>query len=203
MRIGIFGGTFDPVHFGHLILAETCREVLRLDQVLFVPASDPPHKPGARITDGHARADMLRLALSAYPEFIVDRRELLRSGVSFSVDTLDEVARANPGAELFFLMGADSLRDLPTWKQPERIACLATIAVCNRPGVPALDHSQIVSWVGETIADRVFPIAIPGTNLSASDLRQRVVEGRSLRFLTPRAVEEFIARNGLYKEQQK
>ncbi len=198
VRIGILGGTFDPVHFGHLILAETCREVLRLDQVRLIPAGDPPHKPDTKISDGHARADMLLLAVSGYPEFVVDRRELKRQGPSFTVDTLAELTAENPGSELFFLMGADSLSELPTWRQPGRIAELATIVACNRLGVPPLDRSQIVEWVGEAIADRVITIAVPGMDLTATDLRRRVAEGRGLRFLTPRAVEAFIAQHGLY-----
>ncbi len=198
MRIGILGGTFDPVHFGHLILAETCRDVLQLDQVRFVPAGDPPHKPDAKISDGHARADMLLLAVSGYPEFVIDRRELKRNGPSFTVDTLAELTAENPGSELYFLMGADSLRELPTWRQPGRIAELATIVACNRPGVPSLDRSQIVDWVGQTIAARVITMVVPGMDLSATDLRRRVAEGRGLRFLTPRAVEAFIAQHGLY-----
>ena len=198
MRIGILGGTFDPVHYGHLILAETCRDVLQLDQVRFVPAGDPPHKPDAKISDGHARADMLLLAVSGYPEFVIDRRELKRNGPSFTVDTLAELTAENPGSELYFLMGADSLRELPTWRQPGRIAELATIVACNRPGVPSLDRSQIVDWVGQTIAARVITMVVPGMDLSATDLRRRVAEGRGLRFLTPRAVEAFIAQHGLY-----
>jgi nicotinate-nucleotide adenylyltransferase len=134
MRLGIYGGTFDPVHYGHLLLAETCREQLKLDEVRFVPAATPPHKTALRITDGHARADMLRLALSGYPEFVVDRRELKRKGASFTVDTLSEFAAEFPDAELFFLAGADSLRDLLTWREPERITQLATLVACNRPG---------------------------------------------------------------------
>ena len=198
VRIGILGGTFDPVHFGHLILAETCRDVLRLDQFRFVPVGDPPHKPDAKISDGQSRADMLLLAVSGYPEFVIDRRELKRNGPSFTVDTLAELTAENPGSELFFLMGADSLRELPTWRQPERIAELATIVACNRPGLPRLDRPQIVEWVSSTIAARVITIAVPGMDLSATDLRHRVAEGRGLRFLTPRAVEAYILHHGLY-----
>ncbi|MCA9059306.1 MAG: nicotinate-nicotinamide nucleotide adenylyltransferase, partial [Planctomycetaceae bacterium] len=108
MRIGIFGGTFDPVHYGHLLLAETCRQELALDHVRFVPAGVPPHKRDLQITDGHARADMLKLAIAGIPEFIVDRREIRRQGPSFTVETLSEFSVEYSGAELFFLMGADS-----------------------------------------------------------------------------------------------
>lgn len=199
MRIGIFGGTFDPVHYGHLIAAETCRERLQLDQVRLIPAASPPHKPDVKVADGHARADMLSLAVAGYPEFVVDRRELKRSGPSFTVDTLRELTAEFPEGDLYFLMGADSLRDLLTWRQPKEIARLATIVACNRPGVAEITSAQIVEWVGEEIAVKVLSVSIPGTDLSATDLRQRIMEGRKLRFLTPRAVEAFILQHGLYK----
>jgi nicotinate-nucleotide adenylyltransferase len=201
MRIGVLGGTFDPVHYGHLLVAETCREQLGLNEVRFIPAAVPPHKLDERITDGHARADMLKLAVSGYPEFIVDRRELKRTGPSFTVDTLTELQGEFPGAEIFFLMGADSLRDLLTWRDPSRIAQLATLVACNRPGLPPILPSQIVDWVGEEIAPRVISIQIPGTDLSATELRQRARSGRSLRFRTPRAVEAYIQHNAIYAQR--
>ena len=201
MRIGVLGGTFDPVHYGHLLVAETCREQLGLNEVRFIPAAVPPHKLDERITDGHARADMLKLAVSGYPEFIVDRRELKRTGPSFTVDTLTELHGEFPGAEIFFLMGADSLRDLLTWRDPSRIAQLATLVACNRPGLPPILPSQTVDWVGEEIAPRVISIQIPGTDLSATELRQRVRSGRSLRFRTPRAVEAYIQHNAIYAQR--
>ena len=198
MRLGIFGGTFDPVHYGHLLLAETCREHLKLDEVRFVPAATPPHKTELRITDGHARADMLRLALSGYPEFVVDRRELKRKGASFTVDTLTEFAAEFPNAELFFLVGADSLRDLLTWREPERITQLATLVACNRPGLPELSYEQVTAWIGTDLAKRIVTQQIPGTDISASALRKRIHDGRNLRFLTPRAVEAFVIEHKLY-----
>lgn len=199
MRLGILGGTFDPVHFGHLLMAETCRTDLQLDQVRFIPARNPPHKPGKTVTDGNARADMLSFAISGYPEFVVDRRELKRAGPSFTVDTLREIRIEQPNAELFFLMGADSLRDLPTWRAPDEISQLATIAVGNRPGLPAPSREQIIGWVGERIAVRVISVAMCGTDLSGTNLRDRVHRGLGLRFMTPRAVEAYIIQNGLYR----
>lgn len=203
MRMGILGGTFDPVHYGHLQLAETCRQQLQLDQVRLIPAGLPPHKTGARIADGHARADMLKLAVSGYPEFVVDRREIRRQGPSFTVDTLEEIAAEFPEAELFFLMGADSLRDVPGWRQPERIAELATLVAVNRPGLQLPDHDQLSQWVGAALADRIRLVSMPGCDISATDLRRRIAERQGLRFLTPRAVEAFIDQHGLYRELQK
>ena len=199
MRIGVFGGTFDPIHYGHLLLAETCRETLRLDQVRFIPAASPPHKQDHQISDGHARADMLQLAVSGYTEFVVDRRELKRKGPSFTVDTLTEFSTEFPDAELYFLVGADSLRDLLTWREPERITQLATLVACNRPGLPVLDHDQISTWVGPELSHRIETVQIPGTDISASELRDRVRTNRSLRFLTPRAVEAFVIEHRLYR----
>ena len=198
MRMGIYGGTFDPVHYGHLVLAETCREQLKLDQVRFVPAAAPPHKPDHKISDGHTRADMLGLAVSGYPEFVVDRRELKRKGPSFTVDTLTEFTAEFPDAELYFLVGADSLRDLLTWREPERITELATLVACNRPGLPALDRAQIATWIGSELAGRIETVQIPGTDISASELRDRFRSGRSVRFLVPRAVEAFVIEHKLY-----
>lgn len=198
MRLGIFGGTFDPVHYGHLLLAETCRVQLQLDEIRLVPAACPPHKPNHQITDGHARADMLGLAVSGYPEFVVDRRELKRKGPSFTVDTLAEYKADFPEAELFLLIGADSLRDFLTWREPERIADLATIIACNRPGVASLTDLQVSDWVGPKIASRVISLAMPGTDISASEMRERIQAGKKLRFLTPRAVEIFVLEHGLY-----
>jgi nicotinate-nucleotide adenylyltransferase len=190
MRIGIFGGTFDPVHYGHLLLAETCRQELKLDEVRFVPAGNPPHK-SHEISDGHARADMIKLAVSGYPEFTVDRREIRRSGPSYTVMTLDEIANEAPDAELFFLMGADSLVDFPGWREPDRI-------LCNRPGQPLPGDDELQSIVGELDLSRILLKMMPGTDISATDLRNRIEDGRGLRFLTPRAVEMFLTEHKLY-----
>ena len=198
MRIGILGGTFDPVHYGHLLIAETCRELLRLDQVRFVPALQSPLKSSEPGVDGHARADMVQLAVSGNPAFVVDRRELRRSPPSWTVETLRSLRAEFPEAELVLLVGADALRDLPRWREPLEITGLAEIAACNRPGQPELSLSTIRSWIGAELAERVTPVQIPGTDISSTELRQRIRTGRSIRFLTPRAVEAFLTEHRLY-----
>lgn len=198
-RLGIFGGTFDPIHYGHLLLAEICRQELTLDAVRFVPAGNPPHKSGA-ITDGHARADMVALAVSGYQEFTVDRREIQRDGPSFTVLTLHEIQQENPDSELFFLMGADSLCDFPSWRDPAGILELSTVVAVNRPGTPLPRmerHGRAAECVDMT---RIRQIAVPGMDISASDLRNRMRDGRGVRFLTPRAVEAFLTEHNLYVE---
>ena len=132
MRLGIYGGSFDPVHFGHLLLAECCREQCRLDQVWFVPAHLPPHKQTAALSTGEHRTTMLRLATGGHEAFVVSTLELDRGGVSYTVDTLAAVAAAHPGAELFLLLGSDSLVDLPGWHDPQRICELALPVAVRR-----------------------------------------------------------------------
>lgn len=197
--IGILGGTFDPVHYGHLLLAETCREQLQLDQIRLMPAGDPPHKTGRRIAPGMARADMLEFAVSGYSDYLIDRRELKRSGPSFTVDTLAEFQAEFPEDRFYFLMGADSLRDFPKWRQPERIVELATVVAVNRPGIAPLSDDVVREWLGD-LTERVVRLTMPGTDLSATELRERVAAGKSLRFMTPRAVEAYAVEHGLYAQ---
>jgi nicotinate-nucleotide adenylyltransferase len=150
MRLGLFGGTFDPVHYGHLVLAEQCREQCALDEVWFLPAGSPPHKADAAITDGKHRAEMLELATAGMPRFRVNRMELSRAGKTYTVDTLTQLHTEDAGRELFFLIGADSLGDLPTWRQPQRISELATIVAVNRGERPLPDVAAICEQANST-----------------------------------------------------
>lgn len=190
-RIGIFGGTFDPPHIGHLVLAECARERLRLDEVRFVPAGQPPHKRGARITGAVQRVTMARLAVRGNPAFTVSTHEARRSGPSFTIETLRHVAAGAPRTRLFLLMGADSLDDFDTWREPEAILRLATLVVARRPGAgrPASRHS----------ARRRVQLDSPEIAVSSSLVRARVRAGRSVRYLVPEAVSTYIARHRLYR----
>src|SRR5262245_678910 len=132
MRLGIFGGTFDPVHYGHLLLAESCREAQRLDAVWFLPAAVPPHKRDRELTPAEQRSEMLELAIAGHESFGGCRYEIERGGVNYTVDTLAHLREEEPSRELFFLLGADSLRDLGTWREPQRICALATPIVVRR-----------------------------------------------------------------------
>lgn len=200
MRLGIFGGTFDPVHDGHLVLAEQCREQCRLDEVWFVPAGSPPHKSAIGITSGNHRAEMLELAIAGHEAFRVNRLELARQGPSYTVETLQQLHAEESSRELFFLIGADSLVDLPMWREPRQIADLATLVVVNRGGLPTPDLAPLVPVLGEAAIARVQVVSIPALDISSRDLRRRVRKGRSVRYLTPRAVECYIATHGLYRE---
>ncbi|MFN0056453.1 MAG: nicotinate-nucleotide adenylyltransferase [Planctomycetales bacterium] len=198
MRIGIFGGTFDPVHYGHLLAAEQCRERCQLDEVWFLPAGRPPHKLSQTIASGSAREEMLKLAIAGHDTFRVDRRELQRSAPSFTVETLAEIHRDHPEQTLFFLMGADSLRDFPTWREPGRILELATLVVVNRPDAPLPAVTPLHEALGEVAAGGIEVVTIPGVDISSSDIRRRVLAGETIRYMTPRAVECYIQTHGLY-----
>jgi nicotinate-nucleotide adenylyltransferase len=199
MRIGVFGGTFDPVHLAHLVLAEQCREQARLDEVWFVPAGAPPHKSHGDITPAKQRREMLELAVAGHECFRIQPLELDRDGPSFTVDTLDQFHRESPQHEFFLLLGADSVRDLPTWREPHRILQLATVVAVNRGDRPGFQPAALTNDFTPQELDGFLTVQIPGLDLSSSDIRQRVRAGRSIRYLVPRAVEVYIAQHGLYR----
>lgn len=201
MRLGIFGGSFDPVHYGHLLLAETCREACSLDEVWFVPNAQPPHKRAAALTPVRQRLEMLELALADAPGLRVSAIEADRPGLSYTVETLDQLRRQQPNTELFFLMGADSLQDLPTWREPERICQLATLLIVGRPGMPVPDLSILERYLDarQVEAVRRHYVEMPLIALSSTDVRQRVRHAQSIRFRTPRAVQEYIVQHQLYR----
>lgn len=190
MRMGVFGGSFDPLHLGHLILAEQCRDQARLDRVLFVPAPRPPHKQHGTAASFDDRVAMLRLALADQPTFLVDTLEGHRNGPSYTVDTLRELRQREPGDEWFLLVGSDSVRDLGTWREPEEIARLAELLVVCRSGsetvsAPPYFRSQVIQS--------------PLIDIASTDLRRRVAEGRSIRYLVPAKVQAYIGDRGLYR----
>jgi nicotinate-nucleotide adenylyltransferase len=200
MRLGILGGTFDPVHYGHLLLAETAREQCRLDQVWLVPAAIPPHKQGHELSPVAERIEMLELAVGGNPALTVSPLEAERGGVTYTVDTLEALTAEDPRRELFFLMGADSLTDLPNWRQPERICQLATIVVVRRAG-QEIDYSRLAPLAPAERLEhfRRHQVEMPLVELSSHDIRRRVAGGQSIRYRTPRAVEKYIESHGLYR----
>jgi nicotinate-nucleotide adenylyltransferase len=201
MRVGVFGGTFDPVHVGHLILAEQCRAQAALDQVLFVPAASPPHKQGRELTPFAHRVEMLTLAISGHPAFRVDELEKDRMGPSYTVETLTQLHERRPGDELFFILGSDSVRELHLWYQPHRILELATLLVVERPDSPGLTAAELKDRL--QVSDvQMQHIEAPLIGVSSSDLRKRLAEGRSVRYIIPRAVEAYIEDKHLYRENQ-
>ncbi|HKI36783.1 MAG TPA: nicotinate-nucleotide adenylyltransferase [Gemmataceae bacterium] len=201
MRIGVFGGTFDPIHLGHLILAEQCREQGQLDQVWFIPSARPPHKRHHVVTPFRHRAEMLQLATAGHPAFRVSELENERPGPSYTVDTLDELRKAQPSAEWFLLVGSDTLAELHEWHDPVGIVRRAGLLVMVRGGDPirSAEELRVSLKLPETETVSVEVIESPRIEISSRDLRRRAAEGRSLRYLVPRAVECYVEEKGLYQ----
>ena len=202
MRLGIFGGSFDPIHNGHLQLAAAGLESCELDHVWFVPAWLPPHKQDRRQTPGAVRAKMVELAITDHERFEPCRTELDRGGISYTIDTLIEIRQQQPHAELFLLLGADSLHDLPTWHRPVDICRLARPVVVERPGSRETDLTVLANLLSAEGQANVNPVRaeMPACDVSSSEIRRRVAAGESIEGLTPCAVADFIAQQGLYRE---
>ena len=202
MRIGVLGGTFDPIHYGHLLLAECCREQARLDEVWFLPTPQSPHKLHQQAAAAEQRVEMLELAIAGHAAFRVSRYEVDRGGVNFTVETLAHFAVEDPTRELFFLMGADALFDLPNWREPAEICRLAVPLVVRRSGQAEPDFGVLAGLVSPERLQLIAAsqVEMPRVELSATDIRRRVAAGQSIRYRTPRAVEKYIETHGLWKE---
>ena len=197
LRIGVFGGTFDPVHVGHLIAAERATELLHLDEMLFIPAGEPWFKSDEPVTDAEHRLNMVRLAVESNPRFRACGVEVARAGPSYTVDTLEQLHSSTPdGAEFFLVLGLDALAEIHRWRRPERVFELATVVGVSRPGAEfdpnALDTALPYS------AGRVIMLDVPLVDVGATELRRRAAEGNSLRYLVPDSVEEYIREHRLY-----
>jgi len=200
--LGVFGGTFDPIHFAHLAVAQEAAEVLGLERVLFIPAGQPPHKLDREITPAADRLAMVQLATAGNPRFAVDRLELDRSGPSYTVDTLEALrGRRSPAGiepELTLILSSEAYLALPGWRHPERILALARLAVAPRDGYPSADNASLQPPIPGSDG-RVTFLDGPRMRLSASELRRRAESGRSVRYLVPDAVAAYIDDHGLYR----
>jgi len=212
-RTAVFGGSFNPIHYGHLLLADDLLEILTLDRVLFVPAKHPPHKDPSRLAAPEERLAMVRLATEGHRGFEVSDMELARPGPSFTVDTLAALAR--PGQAFFLVVGSETFLDLLAWRDPRRVARLAQLVIVPRVGSPFDTESEAAQKVlreigveggfttvdGGRVPDRgVIVSRAASMPISASELRRRVREGRSLAFRLPPVVADYIRARGLYRE---
>ncbi len=200
-RIGVFGGTFDPVHYGHLLMAEQCREQLALQRVVFVPAHQSPLKPHGPQATPRQRLEMLRLAVAGHASFQVSDLELDRPPPSYTVDTLQHMAEADPQAELYFILGSDSVTSFAQWRQPQRIVELALPVVVARPGSSAqLEELRPFATPARWHQIQAAAVRTPLIEISSSELRARLAAGRSIRYMTPRAVEVYLQTHGVYTQ---
>jgi len=192
MRTGVFGGTFDPVHIGHLVVADRVRQEWALDRVLFVPSAIPPHKVEDEISPGLHRLEMLRIALSGNKAFELSDIEIRRGGVSYTIDTLRELHTREPDDQWFLLVGADNIREFHLWREPYKIAEMATILVLTRPGyIPTFDEAMP--------ADKIELCEVPEIGVSSTEIRERVFSGKSCRYILPAEVEQYVLNHGLYR----
>lgn len=197
-RIGLLGGTFDPVHIAHLHIASCALKELDLDEVRFIPAGSPPHKPGRPISDASDRLRMVEIAISGADGFSVDPVDLRDDAPAYTSELLERIRDAEPDAELWFIIGGDSLAELHTWHRPERVIELARLAVAERPGwdiAEALASSPVPG-----LRDRVDPFSSVPVNISATVIRERIAAGRPVDWLIPAEVIQFITDRGLYDQ---
>src|SRR5688572_10498419 len=204
--IGVFGGTFDPIHIAHLAVAEAARDALGLERVLFIPNRQPPHKPDQRVTPAADRLAMVRAAIAGNPAFDVSTIEIDREGPSYTSDTLEALhagrLAAGDSGDLGLILSIEALAGLATWHEPERLLELATLVVAPRDGSPDLDAGAIAGLVPGADA-RVVMLDGPRMRLSASEIRTRAAAGRSLRYLLPDAVAAYIGDHDLYTETRR
>ena len=197
-RIGVFGGTFDPIHIGHLILAAEARHQLQLDQILLAPAGDPPHKPDSPISPLRHRLAMCRLAVADDDGICISLIDAERPGPHYTSDLLRLFhGSTGAGVQLYFLMGLDSLRDLPTWHEPEWLVRNCRLVALSR-------HDVEIDWAGlearlPGVRERVIVLDMPELEIASSELRDRVRAGQPIRYQVPRAVERYIREQGLYR----
>jgi nicotinate-nucleotide adenylyltransferase len=213
-RLGILGGSFDPIHVGHLRSAEEVREAFALDRVYFVPVHQPPHKPRGRLVDGRHRLAMVELAVADHPAFRASAIEIERIGTSFSVDTLRSFAELEPDAALHFIVGMDAFLEMQTWKDACRIFELANVVVTSRPphaARPSIEHLPVAAreafcYDSATLSYRhrigtsLRFLPITHLDVSATALRELIRSGRSIRYLVPPAVERYLVDHHLYRE---
>ena len=199
MKIGIMGGTFDPIHTGHLATAESVREIFSLDEILFIPAARPPHKLGRHVTDEKHRLAMTILATRSNKFFKVSDMEIKRTGLSYTLDTMDELhEKFGRSTELFFIIGADSLVDLSKWHAARELVAKSHFIATTRPGVE-VDFSATEKFFGAAACEHIHRVTTPAIEISSTEIRERVKDGRSIKYLVPEAVEEYILREALYR----
>ncbi|HET6448270.1 MAG TPA: nicotinate-nucleotide adenylyltransferase [Conexibacter sp.] len=199
MKLGILGGTFNPPHVGHLVCAQEAHAQLGLDRVVLMPAAEPPHKRIAADPGAEARCELCRLAVAGDERFDVSRLELDRAGRSYTVDTLKALHETSPQDDLTFIVGGDMARSLPTWREPEAVLELATLAVAERAGSEREEIRGELRALGTAAEEHVRFFDMPRIDVSSSLVRERVATGRPIRYLVPDAVATAIERNGWYR----
>lgn len=191
-RLGILGGTFDPIHSGHLILAEQLKDELKLKKVIFIPSANPPHKVNHPISPAKDRMKMVKMAIRDNPDFLISDIELKRKGKSYTIDTLTRFVKLYKDSELFFLLGSDAIDELSTWKEPDKIFQKVKVVIALRPGFDMIDPKN-------RFVKKSHLMHINGLNISSSLIREKIRKGKSIRYLVPPGIEKFIQSKKLYR----
>jgi nicotinate-nucleotide adenylyltransferase len=194
-RLGIMGGTFDPVHYGHLAIAQEAKYRFDLEKVIFIPCGIPPHKKEYRVSSAEHRLKMTYLAIQDNPEFEISRLEVDRPGNTYSVETVTELQQVYPDARFFFIAGADAILELLSWKEPQRLINMCNLVAVTRPGY---DIANLQQQIGEELAAKITVLAVPGIDISSTEIRARVAQAAPIRYLLPENVREYIEKEKLY-----
>jgi nicotinate (nicotinamide) nucleotide adenylyltransferase len=197
-KIGIMGGTFNPIHYGHLFLAENAYEQAGLDKVLFMPSKNPPHKAKPSLVTEQQRVDMIKLAIDDNPHFEISDLELLREGMTFTADTLEELVQINPDKEYYFIVGADSLFMMQNWYKPQSVFDHCVVLAAGRDHAEEATISKQIELLEHTFGARILYVKMPTIQIASAQIRERLQCCRSVRYYVPDAVEEYISRNHLY-----
>ncbi|MDP4093641.1 MAG: nicotinate-nucleotide adenylyltransferase [Bacillota bacterium] len=199
-RIGISGGTFDPIHYGHLIISEEIRVNFKLDKVIFIPTGKPPHKSQSEVTESEHRFNMVNIAIHTNPSFEVSRIEMEREGYIYTIDTMSRLkAELGESSELFFITGADIVWDLPKWKKPEQLFDLCEMIVAYRPGYLKEDFFSEIEKLKIKYGAKINVAETSIIGISSTEIRNRVRAGNSIKYLVPEDVEKYIHDNNLYR----
>ncbi|AVX30394.1 MULTISPECIES: nicotinate-nucleotide adenylyltransferase [unclassified Carboxydocella] len=198
-RVAVMGGTFDPIHLGHLVVAQEVADELGLDRVLFVPSGQPPHKQGAKVTAAELRAEMVRLAIADNPRFQLCLLELERPGPSYTYDTVRQLLDQGNYQELYFITGADAVLEILTWHRVRELLALCHFIAVTRPGFELEQLREVQGRLGTQLGQRIRPFTVPSLAISSSDIRARVARGKSIKYLVHPEVEKFIVNNNLYR----
>ncbi len=201
-KIGIMGGTFNPIHYGHLFLAENAFEQLNLDKILFMPSKNPPHKEKPQQVLDEQRVEMVKLAICNNPHFEISTFEMDRKGMTYTAHTLTLLKDENPDTDYYFILGADSLFMLQSWKDPQVIFNKCTIVAASRDHALEEDIQKHIDFLYEEYNARVLQVKMPTIQLSSGDIRKRISEGKSIRYYIPESVMEYIEQHGLYLTNQ-
>lgn len=199
MRLGILGGTFDPIHIGHLIMAEEARGCLGLEQILCMPTGQPWMRQGTNVSPAKHRAEMVRRATRTNPQLRLSMMEVERTGDTYTVDTLRALHEKHASLDVYFVLGLDSLTQFHRWKEPQEILKLCTVAVQSRPGYPEYALAEAEAGV-QGLSKSLVWLEAPPVGISSTEIRKRVARGLSIRYLVERAVEDYIYEEGLYRE---